>query len=208
MIKLLIADDHGIVRVGLKQLFGQYDDIDVCGEASDGGQVLELIRNGTYDLLLLDMEMPGITGLDLISRIKSRYPSQRILVLSMHSATSIASRALKAGAHGYISKITDPNTLVMAVRSVAGGGQFLDPAIGVKMVFDGEEDRSQSPVSLTDREFSILQMLVRGLKVGEIAGELSISNKTVSTHKVRLMKKLCVDSNAELIRYAMTNNLV
>jgi DNA-binding NarL/FixJ family response regulator len=207
MIKLLIADDHSIVRVGLKQLFSLYDDIEVGGEAADGGQVLDALRQDTYDLLLLDMTMRGVTGLDLIARIKSRHPDQRILILSMHTETNVASRAIKAGAHGYLSKDSDPNTLIMAIRTVAGGGRFLDPALGVQLVFDGEESGPVPAENLTDREFGIMQMLLRGLKVSEIANELSISNKTVSTHKIRLMKKLGVGNNAELVRYAMRNGL-
>jgi DNA-binding NarL/FixJ family response regulator len=195
------------VRVGLKQLFSQCDEIDVCEEVSNGGQVLEALRKSAYDLLLLDIAMPGINGLDLISRISLRYPSQRILIFSMHKETNMVSRALKAGAHGYISKDSEPNALIMAVRTVAGGGRFLDPSLGVQIVFDIDEANSPSSDSLTDREFGVLRMLVRGLKVSEIAEELSISNKTVSTHKNRIMKKLDVDNNAELIRYAIQNGL-
>ncbi len=208
MIKILIADDHDIVRVGLRQLIDQYDDMDIFCEVSDGGKVIESLRNESYDLLLLDMEMPGIKGCDLISRIKSRYPSQRILIFSMHRETNLITRVLKAGAHGYISKDSDPKTLIMAIRAVAEGGQFLDPVLGAQLVFDDSDSKNLAEETLTDREFCILQMLVRGHKVGEIARELSISNKTVSTHKNRLMKKLGVGNGADLVRYAMQNGLV
>lgn len=208
MIKLLIADDHAIVRDGLKQLFGLYPDIEVAAEASDGGQVLDALREGTFDLLLLDMSMHGISGVNLISRIRSRYPAQRILVLSMHTEPNIASRALKSGAHGYLSKDSDSTILITAIRKVAAGNRFLDPALGVQLVFDvGAEEESPLEAKLTDREYGIMQMLLQGMGVNEIARELSISNKTVSTHKVKFMKKLGVNSNAELVRYAIKNGL-
>ncbi len=210
MIKLLLADDHAIVRDGLKQLFGLYPDIEVAAEASNGGQVLDALRESTFDLLLLDLSMPGISGLDLIARIRARYPEQRILILSMHTEPNVASRALKSGAHGYLSKDSDSDTLLSAIRKVAGGNRFLDPALGVQLAFgienDGESDAS-TEAKLTDREYNIMQMLLRGMGVNEIARDLSISNKTVSTHKARLMKKLGVDSNAELVRYAMKHGL-
>jgi DNA-binding NarL/FixJ family response regulator len=208
MIKLLIADDHAIVRDGLKQLFSLYEDIHVVAEASSGGEVLEALRNNIFDLVLLDMSMNGISGLELISRIRTRYPKQRILILSMHTEPNIATRALKTGAHGYLSKDSDHTTLVSAIRNVASGGRFLDPALGVRLAFDStSEEGNDLALNLTEREYSIMQMLVRGMGVNEVANELSISNKTVSTHKVRLMKKLGVDNNADLVRYAVKHGL-
>ncbi|MGD8912528.1 MAG: response regulator transcription factor [Candidatus Thiodiazotropha sp.] len=208
MIKLLIADDHAIVRDGLKQLFNLYDDIHVAAEASSGGEVLEALRNDIFDLVLLDMSMNGVSGLELISHINTRYPKQRILILSMHAEPNIATSALKAGAHGYLSKDSDYSALVVAIRSVAGGGRFLDPALGVRLAFDSRSEESNDlALNLTEREYSIMQMFVQGMGVNEIAHELSISNKTVSTHKVRLMKKLSVDNNVELVRYAVKHGL-
>jgi DNA-binding NarL/FixJ family response regulator len=208
MIKLLIADDHAIVREGLKQLFSLYEDINVAAEASSGGEVLEALRNDIFDLVVLDFSMNGISGLELISRIHTRYPKQYILILTMHAEPNIATRALKSGAHGYLSKDSNHTTLVSAIRNVAAGGRFLDPALGVRLAFDSTSDESSEPVlNLTEREYSIMQMLVRGMGVNEIANELSISNKTVSTHKVRLMKKLGVENNADLVRYALKHGL-
>jgi DNA-binding NarL/FixJ family response regulator len=208
IIRLLIADDHAIVREGMKQLFSLFDDIVVAGEAANGGMVLDAIRENEYDLLLLDMSMPGINGLNLISRIKSHNPKQPILVLSMHTEPNLASRALKAGANGYLSKDSDSATLLTAIHKVASGGRFLDPSMGVQMAFGAWESDNPSPeVTLSDREYSIMRMLVRGMGVNEIARELCISNKTVSTHKVRLMKKLGVDSNAELVRYSIKHGM-
>jgi DNA-binding NarL/FixJ family response regulator len=208
MIKILIADDHAIVRDGLKQLFSLYNDIVVAAEASCGEEVLEALRNDIFDLVLLDMSMNGISGLELISRINTHYPKQPILILSMHAEPNIATRALKTGAHGYLSKDSDHTALVSAIRSVAGGGRFLDPALGVRLAFDSSSEEGDDPaLNLSEREYSIMQMFVRGMGVNEIAHELSISNKTVSTHKVRLMKKLSVDNNAELVRYAVKHGL-
>ncbi len=209
MIKLLIADDHAIVRDGLKQLLGLFEDVEVVAEAADGGQVLDTLRKDDFDLLLMDMSMPGISGLDLITRIKAHYPAQRILMLSMHTDPNLATRALKAGAHGYLSKDSDSATLVAAIRMVASGGHFLDPSMGVQMVVDMPKGgASNSELGLTDREYTILQMLLGGMGVNEIARDLCISNKTVSTHKMRLMKKLGVENTAELVRYGIRNGLV
>jgi DNA-binding NarL/FixJ family response regulator len=209
VIRLLIADDHAIVRDGLKQLLGLFEDVNVVAEAADGGQVLDALRQDEFDLLLMDMSMPGISGLDLISRIKGHYPSQRILLLSMHTDPNLATRALKGGAHGYLSKDSDSSTLIAAIRKVASGGNFLDPSMGVKMVVDISEGEISSPeLGLTDREYSVLQLLLDGKGINDIARELCISNKTISTHKMRMMKKLGVESTAELVRYAIKHGLV
>lgn len=149
-IKMLIADDHTFVRDGLKQLFVLFDDIDVVAEAADGGQVLDALRDGAFDLLLMDISMPGISGLELIHRVKSRYPKQRILVLSMYSEANLVTRALKAGAKGYLSKDSDSTTLVSAVRKVASGGRFLDPAIGVPIASGAVEMNQNSSTSLDE----------------------------------------------------------
>lgn len=208
MIRLLIADDHAIVREGLKQLFALFDDIFVAAEASNGRQVLDALREGEFDLLLLDMSMSNISGVELISRIRAHHPGQPILILSMHSEPGVAARALKAGASGYLSKDSDSATLMAAIRKVAAGGRFLDPALGVQMAFEtANPEQTSAQVQLTDREYHIMGMLVRGMGVNEIAKELSLSNKTVSTHKMRLMKKMNLENTADLVRYAITHGL-
>jgi DNA-binding NarL/FixJ family response regulator len=209
MIRLLIADDHAILRNGLKQLLGLFEDIEVVAEAADGGEVLEALRRDQFDLLLLDMSMPGISGLELISRIKSHYPTQRIMLLSMHTDSHLVMRALKAGASGYLSKDCDTPTLTTAIRRVAFGDNFLDPSMGVQMLMDVAGNSTDEPdIELSDREYGILRMLLQGVTVNEIARELCISNKTVSTHKMRLMKKLGVGNTAELMRYGIKRGLV
>jgi DNA-binding NarL/FixJ family response regulator len=209
VIKLLIADDHAIVRDGLKQLLGLFEDVKVVAEAADGGQVLDALRKDKFDLLLMDMSMPGISGLDLITRLKNHYPSQRILLLSMHTDPNLATRALRGGAHGYLSKDSDSATLIAAIRKVASGGHFLDPSMGVQMVVDISEGEFSNPeLGLTDREYSVLQLLLSGKGINDIARELCISNKTISTHKMRMMKKLGVENTADLVRYAIKHGLV
>lgn len=209
MIKLLIADDHAIVREGLKQLFALCPDVSVAGEAVNGAQVLDALRGGGIDLVLLDMNMPGVSGVDLITRIRAHHERLPVLVLSMHNEPQIARRALGAGASGYLTKDNDPETLMAAVRKVAAGGRFIDPALAEMMVFEAGEKGEHPPhEQLSDRELHILRLLVKGRSVNEIAGELSISNKTVSTHKARLMQKLGLQNNAELVRYGIDHGLV
>lgn len=209
MIRILIADDHGIVREGLKQLFALGSDIVVAGEAVNGAQVLEVLRAGGIDLLLLDMTMPGISGAELIHRIHGHNLELPILILSMHNEPQVARRALTAGAAGYLTKDSDPKTLMNAIRKVASGGRFIDPAIAERMVFDTGEDGQRAPHELlSEREYCVLRMLVAGKGVNEIADELAISNKTVSTHKARLMQKMNCRSNAELVRYAVAHGLI
>lgn len=207
MIRVLIADDHGIVREGLKQLFALGTDITVAAEAVSGGQVLDALRAGGIDLILLDLTMPGISGANLIARLRAHDNCPPILVLSMHNELQIARRALAEGASGYLTKDSDPKTLMAAIRKVAAGGRFIDPALAEQMAFDMGGERKPHEL-LSDREFDIFRLLVSGKGVNEIAEELSISNKTVSTHKARLMQKMNVQNNAELVRYAVANGLV
>lgn len=208
MIRLLLADDHTLFREGLKQLLEQQDDIRIVAEASTGGEVLEQLRHQEFDLLLLDISMPGVSGSDLIGRVRTRCPQLPILVLSMYNEPQLARRKLKAGAAGYVTKDTDAAMLVNAIRKVAAGGHFIVPDLAEQMVFQDESVSTPRPhTRLTERELQILRMLVKGKGLNEIASELTISNKTVSTHKVRMMRKMNITSNAELIRYAITNGI-
>jgi len=209
MIRVLIADDHAIVREGLKQLFALDKELVAAGEAVDGAAVLEAVRHGDFDLVLLDMSMPGISGVNLISRICAQEDAPPILVLSMHDELQIARRALDAGAAGYLTKDSRPDLLMAAIRKVARGGRFIDPALAERMVFE-TGDVAQRPVHelLSEREFLILRLLVRGTSINAIAQDLAISSKTVSTHKTRLMVKMNCQSNAELVRYAVAHGLI
>lgn len=208
MIRLMIADDHAIMREGLKQLFALAGDLQVVGEAENGAVLLEQLRQNDIDLLLLDMSMPGISGEDLLFRVHTHYPQLPILVLSMHNEVPIAQRALKAGASGYLTKDRDPETLLVAVRRVAAGGRFIDAELAEQIAFAATVPTAENPHDeLTNRELQIMRLLARGLSVTRIATELAISHKTVSTHKARLMDKMGFTSTADIVRYVMTQGL-
>lgn len=207
MIRILIADDHAIVRGGLKQIVATTTDIVAAGEATHGAEVIDKVRQAELDLLLLDMTMPGLSGVDLVRRVRADKPSLPILVLSMHNEGQVVSRALRAGATGYVTKDSDPAILLAAIRKVAAGGRFIDPALVDAIVFDaGNGDRPPHDL-LSDREFQVLQKIVAGEAIGEIGAALNLSAKTISTHKMRLMQKIGVDNNADLIRYALRHGL-
>jgi DNA-binding NarL/FixJ family response regulator len=204
MIKLLLADDHALVRCGLKQIFALTTDVQVAGEAAHGAAVLDGLRELVVDVLLLDLNMPGISGADLIQRVKAHWPHLPILVLSMHNEPQVAARMLKAGANGFITKDCEPDILLAAIRKVAAGGKYIAPELAQAMVFDAMHT-TQRPLHhlLSERERVIFKLLTSGKSVNEIALQLSISNKTVSTHKTRLMEKLGTSNMADLMRYAM-----
>jgi DNA-binding NarL/FixJ family response regulator len=206
MIRLLMADDHSLVRSGLKQLFALMPDIDVAGEASNGQEALVLLAQAPFDLLLLDLNMPGISGSDLIKQVKAEHPGLPILVLSMHNKPQVATQALKAGADGYLTKDCDPSVLLTAIRKVAVHQHFIDPEIASQMAFSTHVAEPQQ--ALSERELVVLRLLVQGKLVKQIAAQLSISDKTVSTHKVRLMEKLNITGMAQLMRYALEHGLL
>ena len=209
MIRLVIADDHAIVRSGLKQIFAMMPDVSVVGEASNGAEVLEHLHRAPFDLLLLDLNMPGISGADLIARVKAHRPDLPILVLSMHNEPQVVARVLKAGATGYITKDCEPGILLAAIRKVADNGHYIAPDIAEKMALD-QTNPMQRPLHqlLSDREAEVFHLLTGGKSVNEIAQELAISNKTVSTHKARLMEKMKLANMADLMRYAMEQELL
>jgi DNA-binding NarL/FixJ family response regulator len=209
VIRLLMADDHGIMREGLKQLFNKVADIVVAGEAVDGTQVLAALQQDRFDLLLLDMSMPEISGIDLIEEVRLRRPTLPILVLSMHHEPQIVKRALKVGAGGYISKDTnDPERLLTAIRRVAAGGRYLDPGMAERVIFEAGAETTLRHQALSKREHEIFMLLAQGLGVTEIGIMLFISSKTVSTHKAHLMEKMDLKTNADLVRYALINGLL
>lgn len=215
MIRILIADDHPIIRDGLKQILSAFDDISVSGEASDGAEVLALVRQQDFDALVLDMSMPGKNGIELIKQIRVEKPKLPILILSMHKEEQYAVRALKAGASGYLCKDGASQQLVQAIRKVAGGGVFVSAAAAehlVQTLTSGQRNRHEHATAphtlLSDREFEIFRMIVRGQGVSEMAGELSLSVKTVSTHKTRILEKMHMSNTAELVRYAMNHGLI
>jgi DNA-binding NarL/FixJ family response regulator len=207
MIKILIADDHAIVRGGLKQIIATTDDIVVTGEAAQGSEVVDKLRICEVDLLLLDMTMPGISGVDLIRRVRVEQPALPVLVLSIHNEAQVVSRALRAGATGYVTKDSDPDVLLAAIRKLAGGGRFIDPKLVDAIIFETHSGDAPPHEVLSDREFQVLQMLAAGTSINEIAETLALSAKTISTHKMRLMQKLGLANNAELILYTVRHGL-
>ncbi|MFK4445739.1 DNA-binding NarL/FixJ family response regulator [Caballeronia udeis] len=207
MIRILIADDHAIVRSGLKQIIATTEDIVVAGEAAQGAEVIEKLRTCHVDLLLLDMTMPGISGVDLIRRVRTEHPVLPVLVLSIHNEAQVVARAVRAGATGYVTKDSDPDILLAAIRKLAGGGRFMDPKLVDVMVFDTHSIDAAPHKILSDREFQVLHLLAAGKSINAIADVLVLSAKTISTHKMRLMQKLGIENNAELIRYAIKHGL-
>jgi DNA-binding NarL/FixJ family response regulator len=209
MIRVLLADDHAIVRAGLREILADTGDIEVAGEATNGHEVLELVRARDFDLAVLDMSMPGRSGIELIKLVKAERPKLRVLVLSMHGEQQYAVRAVKAGASGYLTKESAPDQLVAAIRRIAAGGAYVSPETAERLALDAAP-RSDAPphARLSDREFQVFQLIAGGRSVTEIARALSLSVKTVSTHKTHVMEKLGLANQAELIRYALENKLI
>ena len=209
MIRVLVAEDHTIVREGIKQLIGMAKDLQVVGEATNGEQLLDTLRQTPCEVVLLDISMPGVNGLEAIPRIRALNNPPAILMLSMHDEVQMVARALKVGAAGYATKDSDPALLLTAIRKVASGGRYIDPDLADRMGFQGGVTASRPPHALlSEREFSVFERLVQGEGVNEIAQQLAVSSKTISTHKARLMQKLNANSVADLVRYAMEHKLV
>lgn len=209
MINLIIADDHAIVREGIKKIIALSRDIVVEADAVDAASVMQkLSLRSSYNLLLLDLTMPGVVGTSLISQVKGAFPDLPILVFSMHNDAQVASRAIKAGASGFIAKDSDPEVLLEAIRRVAGGGKYIESSLAEQLAFDAllPEQRARH-AQLSTREFEVFSLLVMGRRVNDIAEQLHISNKTVSTHKLNLMVKMKMDSVADLIRYSVEHDL-
>jgi DNA-binding NarL/FixJ family response regulator len=209
MIRVLLADDHAVVRAGLREILADSGDITVAGEAANGDEVLAKVRSGTFDVAVLDMTMPGRSGIELIKMVKAEQPKVRILVLSMHSEQQYAVRAVKAGASGYLTKEAAADQLVAAIRRIAAGGAYVTPETAERLVLDsGRRSEAAPHTLLSDREFQVFQLIAGGRSVTEIAARLSLSVKTVSTHKTRIMEKMGFSNPSELIRYAIDNKLI
>lgn len=209
MINVLIADDHPVVLEGLKQIVADTSDIVIKGEATNGKEVLDQVRTGQWDVVVLDITMPGVHGLDLLKQLKAQQPKLRVLVLSMHPEDDYAVRLLRAGASGYLNKRSVSDQLVEAIRKVAQGGKYVSPALAEKLVFDLVVDSDDLPhKKLSDREFQVFCHLASGMTVTETAEELSLSVKTVSTYRSRILEKMNMHRNADMTRYAIQHELV
>ncbi len=209
MIKILIADDHAIVRKGLKQIISETQDMVVTDEAGDGQEVLNKVRKDNFDMVLLDISMPGRTGLDILRELKAEKPRMPILVLSMYPEEQYAVRVLRAGASGYLTKESAPDELIAAIRKVSLGKKYITPSLAERLAFDLDID-SDKPLheTLSDREYQVLCLIASGRTVGEIAEKLSLSAKTISTYRARILEKMNMKNNAELTHYALQHKLV
>ncbi|WP_374618291.1 response regulator [Pandoraea sp.] len=210
MIRIIVADDHTLVRAGLQRILSGSENLEIVGEASNGAQAIALLQETPCDVLLLDLSMPGRSGIDLIAQIKASFPRLAILVLTVHGEEQYAVRALKAGAAGYMTKECAPAELVLAVKKVVSGGVYLSPAMTERIAQDlatGAGD-GLGYRRLSDREFDVFLMLARGLSLSDIADTLCVSTKTVSTYKARVLQKLEINSQTELVHYAIRHNLL
>ena len=209
MIRILIVDDHAILRRGLTELLSDEFPAAVFGEASDAPQALEQLRKKEWDVALFDISLPGKSGLDLLKELKAEWPRLPVLVLSAHSEDQFAVRVLKAGAGGYMTKASAPEELAKAIRKIVAGGRYVSPALAEKLALGVTKDLTRTPhETLSDREYEVMSRIASGNTVTEIAEELSLSAKTISTYRARVLEKLGVKNSAEIVQYAIRNGLV
>jgi DNA-binding NarL/FixJ family response regulator len=209
MIKILIADDHPIVRKGLKQILAETPNIIVAGEANNGAEVLKKVLKNEYDMVLLDISMPGRDGIDTLKELKDLKPNLPVLILSIHPEDQYAMRVLRAGAYGYLTKESAPEELISAIRTVSLGRKYISPSVAEKLVFNLDKNAEKRPHDkLSDREYQVMHMIASGKTVKEISEDLSLSVKTISTYRARILEKMKMKNIAELIRYAIKNGLV
>lgn len=207
-ISVLIADDHAIVREGIKQILADTKDINVVGTAADGAEAIRLVRKNNCQVLLLDISMPDRSGIEILKQVRKELPSVSVLMLSMHREDLYAIRSLKAGASGYLTKQSAPAELVNAIREVANGRKYISPQLAQQLANAIQEDRETLPhEKLSDREYQTLTMIASGKSVSDIADELALSVKTISMYRTRLLQKMQLKHNAELTHYVITNQL-
>lgn len=207
-IHVLIADDHAIVRQGLKQILSETEDLIITGEADDGSEALQLARLQPWDVFLLDVSMPNRNGIDTLKQLKKEFPRLPVLILSMHPEEQYALRALKAGASGYLTKQSAPEQLVNAIRQVASGKKYVSPAVAQQLIEALSDDTDKLPHErITDREYQVLVMIAAGKSQTQIADKLNLGVATVSTYRARLLEKMGLKSTAELIRYGLEHDL-
>lgn len=209
MLRILIADDHPVVRQGLRQIIAETSDMVVVDEASNGWEVLSKVRASSYDVVLLDISMPGRSGVDILKELKDERPGLPVLILSIHPEEQYALRAFKAGASGYLTKESAPDELVAAIRKISTGGKYVSSSLAEILASElGTSNEELPHKTLSNREYQVLRMIALGKTVTEIAEELSLSVKTVSTHRSRILEKMKMKNNAEITYYAVKNRLV
>lgn len=208
MIRIIIADDHTLFRVGLRQMLHSFAGIEVVQEATNAAEALAAANAGGAELIVMDLTMPGASGTSLVEQIRKAQPALPILVLSMHDEPGTVRRALQAGASGYITKGSSPDTLFTAVTRVGAGERFIDPSVAASLAFDtAAHAGGAAHQSLSPREWEVLRLIAQGVMLSQIAELLHLSPKTVTTHKTHLMEKLGIGNNADLIRYAIEHRL-
>ena len=209
MIKVLVADDHPVVREGLKQILSEAQDIKVTAEAEDGHEILDKARNQEFDVIVLDISMPGLMGLDVLKQLKSEKPELPVLILSMHPEEQYAIRVLRAGASGYLTKGSAPDKLTEAIRKLYRGGRYVSSSLAERLAAELGGDLTKLPhQTLSDREYQVMCLIASGKTVTQVADQLALSVKTVSTYRTRILEKMRMQSNAELTHYAIENKLV
>ena len=207
-IKVLVADDHEIVRQGLKTIISEHSDLSIAGEAENGNQVLKIVKKTKVDVVLLDFDMPEKNGLDTLVELKALYPKLPVMILSIFPEDHYGTRFLKAGASGYLQKSSATDQLIDAIRKVFNGGKYISSALTDKLVTGLNKDKEQFlHESLTDREFQVFRLLSTGKKLKEIADELCLSINTISTYRSRILQKMDLKNNADIVRYAINNGL-
>ena len=209
MLRILIADDHPVFRQGLRQILNEASDMVVTDEVSDGLEVLGRVRAGCCDVVLLDISLPGRNGIDILKQLEKERPGLPVLILTMHPEEQYAVRALKAGASGYLTKESTPDELITAIRKVSAGGKYVSSSLAEKLAYElGRIDEKAPHETLSDREYQIMILIASGKTVTEIAEILSLSIKTVSTYRSRILEKMRMKNSAELTYYAIKNQLV
>ena len=209
MIRVVIVDDHAIVRAGLRQFFSDHVDLRVTGEAATGREALELVRKGDVDVVVMDLSMPEHSGIDALAAIKARAPDLAVLILSGYPEAHYATTLLRQGASGYLNKECDPEEIVSAIRTVYRGRRYITPAVG-ELLADGLGDPLDRPLheQLSEREFQVFLRLAKGETISHMADSMSLSVKTVSTYRTRVMEKMKLSSNSDLTYYSMKNGLI
>lgn len=208
-MKIMIVDDHAVVRQGIKQIISDLDDVMEIGEAGNGSDAIRMLREGDWDMVLLDIGLPGKNGIEVLKQIRSEWKKLPVLMLSMYSEDQYAMRAIRSGASGYMTKETAPDELLNAIAKVMRGGRYISPEVAEKMVFDHDEDTDELPHHvLSDREYEVLRLIASGKTVSEIAEDLTLSVKTISTYRSRILEKMKMKHNAELTHYAIKHELV